>query len=369
MFVRKIGSTGWVQVEQLPSYQLESELEKLLAESPELLPGRPSDIALVQQLHIPRVNGMLDLCGVTPEGALYLIECKLAGNPDMRRTIVGQLLAYAAGLTGSTAEDFLTGFAQAARNSGSTKTSPQSVFDARIDAERTSDEEPERFVERLGENLRAGRFTLVFAVDRLTEELGLIVDYLQEQMATVNVCALELRYSRFDSTEIIVPSLRGAQMLAAKASSGMPPATGPDDFAAALALLPSHVQQAFQHMQQAAQDAGAEVWGARKSQPTLGATYQVDGRPVHAWLMSARPGRPGFGLMWRWMRGTVPDDRLKELYEAVRHLPGAAIWDGVDRKWNYVNYLDADLAFRDPGAAATLTEALHRALGLDGRTQ
>ena len=47
----------------------------------------------------------------------------------------------------------------------------------------------------------------------------------------------------------------------------------------------------------------------------------------------------------------------------------AAIRGGVDRKWNHVNYLDADLAFRNPKAVETLTQALHRALGLEGRTQ
>ncbi len=69
------------------------------------------------------------------------------------------------------------------------------------------------------------------------------------------------------------------------------------------------------------------------------------------------------------MPGAVPDARLRELYEAVRHLPAASIWDGLDRKWHYVNYLDADVAFRDPEAASTLAVALHRALGLDGRPE
>ncbi len=366
MFVRQAGSRTWTEVEHLPAFGRESELEELLAESPELLPGQPTNVALVRQLHIPRVNGTLDLCGVTPEGEVYLIECKLSGNPDMRRTIVGQLLAYAAGLTGLSAEEFHVQFAKAAKNGKRAWSSPQSCFEQLPEGERESDYEPDRMLGRLTENLRAGRFNLVFAVDQLTDELGLVVDYLQARMETTSVSALELRFSRFEGMELVSPTLRGAQFETAKSTSAMPPATTMPEFDEAQKRLSTHVQQAFQHVRDSSIAVGAEIWGSRKTQPTLGATYDIDGRRVAAWMMSARPGKPGFGIMWKWLHGVVPEERLGALYEEVRDMPGADIWRGVDRNWNYVNYLDAEHAFRNPAVAPTLITALHRALDAEG---
>lgn len=320
MFVRRVGSSSWVEANQLPSFGLEAELERLLASSPDLLPGRPVGIALVQQFHIPRVQGFFDLCGVTPDGSIYLIECKLAGNPDMRRTIVGQLLAYAAGLAGSSSEEFLSSFARAAGNSGRSWSSPQSCFELAPREERGEDDEPERLPERLAENLKQGRFTLVFAVDRLTDELGLVVDYLEAQMPNVRVCALEMRYGQHENTEVLTPTLRGASFESAKVSSSYAAATTDVTWADAKVLLAPSVQDAFTLLQSSAKVAGAEIWGARKSQPTLGATYTVGGRSVNAWLMSARPRKPGFGIMWRWMHGAVPEERPAALYAELRDL-------------------------------------------------
>jgi hypothetical protein len=355
MFVRRAGTSEWTEVSQLPSVDLEKELETLLAESPELLPGRPEAVALVHQLHVPRINGYLDLCAVTPDGRVYLIEVKLSGNSEMRRYVVGQLLAYAAALTGTSPEELLVQFARAGSD-------PREIFAAGT-GEQGADE-LELFPERLATTLREGRFTLVFAVDRLTDELGLVVDYLQQQMTTVDVCALELRYSRFEETELMSTTLRGAQLEAPKSTSTLPPVTTDESFDQALAVLPQHVQHAFRRIRQATEASGGRVWGSRKTQPTLGAAYVVQGREVNAWMMSARRDKPGFGLMWRWMHGHLPDAALTRLYDELRDLPGAHIWHGVERKWNYVNYLDASVTFAEPEAVERLLEAVHTCLGV-----
>jgi hypothetical protein len=361
MFARRQGGS-WEEVEHV-AFGLESELELLLAESAELLPGRPTNLALVRQFFIPSITGYLDLCGVASDGSIYLIECKLAGNPDMRRTIVGQLLAYAAGIATLSAEDFVQQFAAAAKNSGRPWSTPASRFDQLPDAERDADYDAARLGERLRANLEAGRFHLLFAVDRLPDELGLIVDYLERQMNAVSVSALEMRFSRFGDVEIAAPTLHGAQYETSKASPTLLATTTLPDFDAAQARLSPHVQVAFQQIRDAATTSGGTLWGLRKPTPTIGATYECDGREVTPWVMSARQSKPGFGVMWGWMRGAVPEDRLRALYAEVKELPGAEIWRGVDRNWNYVNYLDAEMAFRDPATAPALIAAVHRALG------
>ena len=55
----------------------------------------------------------------------------------------------------------------------------------------------------------------------------------------------------------------------------------------------------------------------------------------------------------------------RDLDITLKDLPGAEIWTGVDRKWNYVNYLDAEVTFRDGDSARTLTSAIHRAIDVE----
>ncbi len=99
-------------------------------------------------------------------------------------------------------------------------------------------------------------------------------------------------------------------------------------------------------------------------QETHGATCTVGSRQVNAWLMGVRAGKPGCGIVWRWPHGAVPEERLRTLYDDLRCPPGDEMGNGVDRKWDYVNYLDAWLIFKDPEAADALMTALHPALGV-----
>lgn len=360
MFARRPGE-AWHEVSPV-GFHLEAELEELLAESPELLPGRPTNLALVRQLHVPAVNGYLDLCGVASDGSIYVIKCKLSGNPEMRRTVVGQVLAYAAGLAALDVDEFTRVFAAAARNSGRTWSSAEDWFERIPDAERDADYSPAALRERLTRNLSTGRFHLVVAVDAVPDELALIVGYLEQQMQHVSISALELSFSKVGDVELIKPTLHGARYEAVASSSALA-STTVQEFDEAQSRLHPAVGDAFGLIRVEAAAAGATFWGLRKSSPTLGATYVVEGRQVTPWVMSARGSKPGFGVMWAWMRGAVPLERLEVLLDELRVLPGSEIWQGVERKWNYVNYLDATRTFKDPAAAPLLIAALHRALG------
>jgi DNA-binding XRE family transcriptional regulator len=74
VYVRSKGDKRWVELGTLPAFGKESELKLLLAESPELLPGHPTNLALVRQLYVPMVNGYVDLCGVAADGSVYLVR-------------------------------------------------------------------------------------------------------------------------------------------------------------------------------------------------------------------------------------------------------------------------------------------------------
>lgn len=363
MFVRKKGAVQWIELDALPAFGRERELEELLAGSPQLLPGEPVNLALVRQLHIPAVNGYVDLCGVASDGSIYLVECKLAGNSEMRRTVVGQLLAYAAGLAGVSRSDFLTGFARAVAVREDAATDPQSYFELIPQGERDPDYDSQRFLDNLEANLAAGRFRLVFAVDKLTDELRRVVEYLEKQMRDVSVSALELTFARYEGVELIGPVLHGAGRASAEEKSTMPAATTVVEFDAAQSMLPVHVQTAFREIRAATVAAGGQIWGGRHTQPTVYGSYDVTGGLTPTWRMSANPNQPGFGILWRWLHGPLSVHQLEQLYDQVKDIPGAEIWNGLDAKWNYVNLLPAAKSFADPTAALHLMAALHEALG------
>src|ERR1700730_5175709 len=79
-------------------YADEASLEELLRKSPELLPGAAGgSVAVVSQLAVPNV-GVADIVVVDRAGSLTRVECKLRANPEVRRWVIGQVFAYAAGL-------------------------------------------------------------------------------------------------------------------------------------------------------------------------------------------------------------------------------------------------------------------------------
>src|SRR2546430_182390 len=154
------------------AYTNEDELQALLKESPEIVPRNPPDLpAFVYCREFPIGNYAVDLVGVGSDGSLSLIECKLASNREAKRTVVGQVLEYAAGVWRMGLAEFEQAFASR------TGRSPlDDLRDARIDG---WDETICR--EKLGDNLARGRFRILIAVDRITPELRGIVEYVNNQ--------------------------------------------------------------------------------------------------------------------------------------------------------------------------------------------
>ena len=75
----------------------EKELQDLVKASATLLPDTAPS-AVVDEFWVPEA-GTVDLLVVDRTGGLPLVECKLRANPGIRREVVGQILAYAGGLS------------------------------------------------------------------------------------------------------------------------------------------------------------------------------------------------------------------------------------------------------------------------------
>ncbi len=77
-------------------YVNEAELQGILRAQPSLIEGiTPGAIAVTE---LTMSVGRADLVIVDTDGTITVVECKLATDADIRRTIVGQVLDYAARL-------------------------------------------------------------------------------------------------------------------------------------------------------------------------------------------------------------------------------------------------------------------------------
>ncbi len=135
------------------------------------LSGKPALIILGRE--VPLGSGYADLIGLEATGQAVIIEIKLAKNPDARRAVVAQILAYAACLHGTTREQFENLVSENLRNRDH-----ESLIDAvRSLQEETS--EAKEFLEALDSHLQQGRFRLVFVLDDVPTELIRLVAYLE----------------------------------------------------------------------------------------------------------------------------------------------------------------------------------------------
>lgn len=193
------GEGSWAEPE-ISGHKSEDALQKLLATSPDLLPGDETGLPMAVARELPVSAGRIDLVGVDVEGELTLCECKLASNPGVRRELVGQLLEYASSLRGMSFGDFAGRFG--ARTGASLVEAVSKIAGEGFDEES--------FEAQVHENLRAGRFRLVIVVDQISEALRQTVVYLNDHLDGA-VLALELAYLRDGDVEMLLPEVYGAE--------------------------------------------------------------------------------------------------------------------------------------------------------------
>lgn len=175
-------------------YVNEAELQELLWLQPSLIEGISTEAVALREFSTG--VGPADLVIVDVDGSITVVECKLASNADIRRTIIGQVFDYAARLSELTPAEFVE---QWQRQNGQAL---DVLFDGRPDDARQA----------LDANLSAGIFTLVLAVDAINEDLRRIVRYLNAHTsAGMRLLAIELHRVLHGTTEILIPTVYGAE--------------------------------------------------------------------------------------------------------------------------------------------------------------
>jgi hypothetical protein len=347
------------------SFDDEAALELLLKDSPDLLPGSSgAPVAVVSQLYVPE-TGPVDLTAVSSSGAITLVECKLRANPEIRRSVLGQVFAYASGLWKVSYADFDAAYAKRAKM-------PLAEH-VRLAADAHSvDFDEDAFRTAVEQALAQGHVSLVIAVDSITEELRRTIEFVNAHtQASVDLLGIALSYVKDGDIEILVPVVYGDEAVREKARATTRQWTAPEFLAAlkeyvtpaAEAGLVRIVESARTHPPLGA-DEGVEsghfYWGTGKY-PSVTAWYRVGDAIAAVWSIYTGPDRTVFAPNFEWMakRG-ISVDSMRAFAHALRPLPGCAplLEDLEAKAWRKRPSIPVDPLFSDAKAADAIMTAI-----------
>ena len=188
----------------------EDELQQYIYENPESIPlyDIKEDIRLlIVAREFPTQSGPIDAVGIDKEGELYLIETKLYRNAD-KRHVVAQVLDYGASLWRHYS-DFAAFLGELDRQSQ--KKWNISLQQKLQDFFGMSEEETQKQIESFRGNLDNGTFKFVVLMDTLHSQLKDLILFLN-QYSKFNIYVAEIEYYKFETYEIMIPKLFGAEV-------------------------------------------------------------------------------------------------------------------------------------------------------------
>ena len=214
-------------------FEKEDELQALIAEHPELLDGtqmRPKDP--LRWILIAREQGIAESSDATARWAVdllladqnalpTLVEVKRGANSEIRRTIVGQMLEYAAHAARTwTADTLRRAFEESA---AARDLDPGEELRKLLKPDGEDEPDADGFWERVATNLDAARLRLLFVADDIPDPLERVVEFLNAQMAGIEVLAVEIKQFKGDSRQTLVPRVlaRTAASLRHQAGQGV----------------------------------------------------------------------------------------------------------------------------------------------------
>lgn len=199
----------WVPVEK-QYYDDEAHLQNLLTDDVNTLPldeiGYDTKFVTIGK-EVSLQNGSLDVLAVSPQGHIALIETKLDKNPEVKRTVVGQILGYAAYLWNKSYDDL--------ENNCFRKFLSQQKIDfsgslfeyvkSKLNDESISESE---FKAGLEKRLRLGSFTLLIVVDQSNQELKDIANYLNDRTGQeIDFYVIEMELVGDGQERFLIPRL------------------------------------------------------------------------------------------------------------------------------------------------------------------
>ena len=248
-------------------FALEDTLQELIAVHPKLLSGEqinPNDPR--RWILIRREQGIadtedggyrwaLDHLLIDQDAIPTLVETKRSDNSEIRRTIVGQMLDYAAFARRTwKVDDIRRAFEEAENDAG------RNQNDALLEIlQSESEPDVDDFWQRVETNLRASRMRLLFVADDIPDELTRVVEFLNEQMPGIEVLAVEIKQFLGETGKTLVPRVIGrTAAIPDKSARNSRTKLGHDEF---LTQMPSpQVRQATERLIDVAKEKGGIVY-------------------------------------------------------------------------------------------------------------
>ena len=120
-----------------------------------------------------------------------LVEVKRGSSPEIRRTIVGQMLEYAAHAARTwTADTLRRAFEESTDARG---LDPGEELGNLLKPDGEEEPDADGFWERVATNLAAARLRLLFVADDIPDPLARVVEFLNAQMDGIEVLAVEIK--------------------------------------------------------------------------------------------------------------------------------------------------------------------------------
>lgn len=198
--------TGKASTLEESGYIAETVLQGYFERFPDLIPGDQIDpeeprrwLLVAREMGVPgdvceTGRWSLDHLFLDQDEIPTFVECKRASDTRARREVVAQMLDYAAnGVEYWDLDRLRQSAAETAQQAG--KSLDEEV--ARLLAIEHDDVDAvEAFWSSVGENLAASKVRLVFVSDLIAKELRRLVEFLNEEMASVEVLAVEVKQYR-----------------------------------------------------------------------------------------------------------------------------------------------------------------------------
>lgn len=314
---------SWTQPET-SAYKDESHLQEVLASHPAQIPGVLEGSHAIREFSTSA--GPIDICVLSPNGQVTVVECKLEKNSEKRRMVVGQLIDYASAL----------------RSDGVSKFRATWANRSHIDLDEFLDPDA---VSELDSSINGGRINLCLAVDQIDEDIQRLVEYLNLITSdSVMVTALQLSYAKLGSIEVLIPSTFGAEIAHSK-QTGTRETPNRWTWETFIESLPDDRDQKFatdlyeRLMSHSDHGNHQPMWfGARPKGSIFFHIHRARYAPFGLWINSAN--RLNVYGTWRQWPSLRDDERFSELASFLGQSLGQKL-HGV-----YVDQLDVDEFWR-----------------------
>jgi hypothetical protein len=242
------GREGW-SILQPSGFPNEARLHELIAEAPQVLPLAGNPDLVVLGTEVPLGSGRADIVAVETTGRPVVIEVKLANNPEARRAVVAQILAYASNLYRNSPEQLTAALGQSLAKRGHS-----SIVESVQEADQGGSMDPVAFASALEQNMETGDIRLVLVLDSAPSELIGVVGYLEAiapnlTMDLITVTAFQVGDQRVIVPQRIEPARVEAPSAPVKSSTpgagtGITYSPGSTEFAAGIdSSSPEHQQE------------------------------------------------------------------------------------------------------------------------------